>query len=521
MRPILLALLLLWAIGAARADDALARVKARGVLRVATDATYQPFEFIENGEVRGFDRDIGDAIGKALGVRVQWTSMEWAGVLPSVTTGKADLILSGVSITEERKKAYTFSRPYFLSGQVIVRRKGSPIATPADVLRSGGTAAVQQETTSQIAMEKAGLPADRIHRFDTVQDALLDVRNGKSTVAVGDLPALSTMIRRDYPELEISPAGIFVRENLGIVGAPDARDLIAAVNRALDRVLVDGSYAAAHAAWMGSPLSAADVAALDAVKDQGSAIPREMVAALDTPAPPPADDAAPAVSALAIRWDLLPKILPLLIDGAKLTVSLTVLTILIGVPLGLVVALCRLAPAAPLRWAAGVYVETIRGTPLLMQIYVLYFVLPAVLPALGERMGPFASGLMALSLNAAAYVAEIFRAGIGSVDAGQREAARALGMSGSQAMRHVVLPQTFQRVVPPLTNEAVALLKDSSLVSVVALSELTRVGKELVTRNGAPTTVYLAVALLYLAMTLPLTALSGRLERRLQKGMRP
>ena len=195
-----------------------------------------------------------------------------------------------------------------------------------------------------------------------------------------------------------------------------------------------------------------------------------------------------------------------------MTLILTLLTLLIGVPLGLLVALCRLSGFAPLSALATIYIELVRGTPLLMQIYVIYF----VLPSLGISLPAFLAGLAALSLNSAAYVAEIFRGGIESIDAGQREAARALGMTGGQTMRHIILPQTLRRVLPPLTNEAVALLKDSSLVSVVALSELMRVGKEIATNAGSPTTIYLAVACIYLAMTLPLTALVRRLESRWQ-----
>jgi His/Glu/Gln/Arg/opine family amino acid ABC transporter permease subunit len=188
----------------------------------------------------------------------------------------------------------------------------------------------------------------------------------------------------------------------------------------------------------------------------------------------------------------------------------------LGVPAGLLLALARLSRVVPVRALASVYVEAVRGTPLLMQIYVIYF----VFPALGLSLAPFLAGLAALTFNSAAYCAEIFRAGIDSIERGQTEAARALGMTGNQAMRHVVLPQTFGRVLPPLTNEAVALLKDSSLVSVVALSELMRVGKEIATTAGAPTTVYLAVALIYLALTLPLTGFAGRLERRLANAQR-
>ncbi len=146
-----------------------------------------------------------------------------------------------------------------------------------------------------------------------------------------------------------------------------------------------------------------------------------------------------------------------------------------------------------------------RGTPLLVQILFVYFVLPSV----GVNLPAFTSGILALTLNAAAYISEVIRAGILSIDAGQMEAARALGMSYWQAMRRIILPQTFRRVVPPLTNEGIALLKDSSLVSVIGLTELARTGQELASRYAAPLTIWPLVALLYLALTFPLTQGSG------------
>jgi ABC-type amino acid transport system permease subunit len=159
---------------------------------------------------------------------------------------------------------------------------------------------------------------------------------------------------------------------------------------------------------------------------------------------------------------------------------------------------------------AAVYVELIRGTPLLVQILFIYFVLPAA----GVNLPARTSGILALTLNAAAYISEIIRAGIQSIDAGQMEAARSLGMSYWQAMRRIILPQTFRRVVPPLTNEGIALLKDSSLVSVIGLTELARTGQELASRYAAPLTVWPVVALLYLALTFPLARASQYLERK-------
>jgi His/Glu/Gln/Arg/opine family amino acid ABC transporter permease subunit len=184
--------------------------------------------------------------------------------------------------------------------------------------------------------------------------------------------------------------------------------------------------------------------------------------------------------------------------GAKITLFLTLLTLLIGTPVGLAIALCRLSRFGVLRGIAITYIELIRGTPLLMQIYVIYFVLPAI----GLQFSPIAAGVLALSINAAAYIAEIFRGGIESIETGQMEAARALGMDYAAAMRWVILPQTFRRVLPPLTNEAIALLKDSSLVSVVAVSELMRVGKEFASNSGSAMTIYLTVAVTYLARRL-------------------
>ena len=182
----------------------------------------------------------------------------------------------------------------------------------------------------------------------------------------------------------------------------------------------------------------------------------------------------------------------------------------LGLPLGLALALMRVQTNRFVTTPAAVYVEVMRGTPLLVQILFVYFVLPSV----GVNLPAFTSGVLALTLNAAAYISETIRAGILSIDAGQMEAARALGMSYWQSMRRIILPQTFRRVVPPLTNEGIALLKDSSLVSVIGLTELARTGQELASRYAAPLTIWPIVALVYLALTFPLTRVAERLEQR-------
>jgi len=498
----------------AAAQSSLEQIKARGELVIATDPTYPPFEFKVGDKLQGFDIDIGDAIGKQMGVRVRWLPLEWAGVLPALDAHKCDLVISGVTITDERKKkGLTFSRTYFLSGQAIVRRKGDTRIKSLQDLKDK-MVSVQMETTGQFALEKIGVPRSHILKFDTLQEGLLDVRNSKSDACVADLPALHENLRQSYSELELV-GGAFKQENLGIVARHDEPNLLNAVNLALEQVMVNGDYAKAYATWIHEPADTALFAGLDKVKGDGTTpadkLPHGAVVAV-------AENAADqATGAFAIKWSLLREAMPSLLRGARVTLLLTIFTLIFGVVAGLVVALCRISPFAPLKYLATVYVELVRGTPLLMQIYVIYFVLPAI----HISVDSFVAGVMALSFNAAAYISEIFRAGIESIDTGQMEAARSLGMDYPAAMRWIILPQTLRRVLPPLTNEAVALLKDSSLVSVVALTELMRVGKEYATTYGSPTTAYLGVAVLYLAMTLPLTYVVRVLEKAWQPISRP
>jgi len=201
---------------------------------------------------------------------------------------------------------------------------------------------------------------------------------------------------------------------------------------------------------------------------------------------------------------------PKLLHGTWITLVILLLSGLIGNALAVGVALARVSKNPFVNTTSYFYTLLMRGTPLLVQILFIYF----VLPYFGIYLPAFMSGIIALTLNSAAYISEIFRAGILSIDVGQMEAARSLGMTYAQAMRRIILPQTFRRVVPPLTNEAIALLKDSSLVSVIGLTELARTGQELASRYAAPLTIWPVVAVFYLILTFPLTRVAEYLERR-------
>ncbi len=216
-----------------------------------------------------------------------------------------------------------------------------------------------------------------------------------------------------------------------------------------------------------------------------------------------------------LNWGTISDLGSQFLRGARYTIVYAVLAEVFGIVLGLFLAVFAISRSRWVRLPAIVYVDVFRGTPLLMQLIVIYLGLPFV----GIELSAFAAGVAGLSLNSAAYVAEIFRAGIQSVERGQMEAARSLGLPYRSAMRYVVVPQAVRRVIPPLMNEFVALLKDSSLVSVIgttiATREVLRVARDAYANTGNATPL-LAASLIYLTMTVPLTRIVNRLDRRLR-----
>jgi His/Glu/Gln/Arg/opine family amino acid ABC transporter permease subunit len=203
--------------------------------------------------------------------------------------------------------------------------------------------------------------------------------------------------------------------------------------------------------------------------------------------------------------------LPLLGRGALVTLAVSAAGLVLAGAIALPVALARRSRWQLLRAASFLYLDVIRGTPLLLQIFAIFYLPPLV----GLDLSPFASGVLALGLNGGAYTAEILRGGIQALHPGQVESARSLGMSALQALRRIVLPQVLVGVLPALTNEAAALVKASSLVSVLALVELTRVGQQLVARILHPAEIYVAVGAIYLAINGALALVSGAAFRRL------
>ena len=214
---------------------------------------------------------------------------------------------------------------------------------------------------------------------------------------------------------------------------------------------------------------------------------------------------------MSFDFSLIWNSLPLLLAGAGVTIEITAIAVGLGFVFGLITSVCRLSGVKILNILAVCYVNIIRGTPLLVQIFLIYFALPMII---GERINPFVAAVAACSVNSGAYVAEIFRAGIQSVDKGQMEAGRSLGLSWMQTMRYIILPQAFKHVIPPLGNEFISMTKETSLVSVIGFEELTRRGQLIIAKTYGSFEIWMTVAALYLIMTLSIAQLVSFLERR-------
>lgn len=224
------------------------------------------------------------------------------------------------------------------------------------------------------------------------------------------------------------------------------------------------------------------------------------------------------MSLLATYLEHIIKVLPDLVAGSLITIEITSFSLFFGLILGTITGLGKLSKKIVFRYPSAIYVDFIRGTPLLVQILLFYYGIPGLYSNVtGNPMqiDPIVAGIIVCSINSGAYIAEIVRAGIQSVDRGQMEAARSLGMNESLAMREIILPQAFRRIIPPLGNEFIALLKDSSLLAVIGVHELLKNGQLYISRTFAAFPVYIAVALMYLIMTIAISRLVNYSERRL------
>lgn len=457
-------------------------------LTVATEATYPPFEFqTAQGELVGFDIDLIKAIAAAAGFQVKFQQMPFAGMIPALQAQTVDAAVAAMTITAERAKTISFSRPYFKSGLAIATRTENQNITNLDSLKNKNIA-VQIGTTG--AKQASSIPGAKIRSFDDAPTALQELINGNVDAVVHDQPVILYAIKTGNVQGIKVVSNLLTEEYFGIP-TPKASPNIPLINQGLATLLKNGTYTQLYQKWFNA---------------QPPQLPEKSPVENQT-----TSSGFPLLNSLSIIL----KSLPLLLSGALVTLQLTALSVVLGMIGGSLIGIVRLSRALPLRWAARAYIDFFRGTPLLVQIFMIYFGLPALFQELGFpfNLNRLTAAVIALSLNSAAYIAEIVRAGIESIDSGQSEAAQSLGLSSVATMRYVIFPQALRRMLPPLGNEFISLLKDTSLVAIIGFEELFREAQLIVAENYRAFELYFAVAVIYLCLTLLSSQMFSRLEQ--------
>lgn len=471
-------------------------------IRYGADASSgAPYCFIDAADpskVKGFDVEIIEAIGARLGLPVRLVKNSWDGLIPGLDRESYDVVIDGVVITPEHEEGALFSAPYYFSHyQLVVRNADTTIRSLADC-RFHPDKVVGTLTGSEALdyLEKVG--GLSLKKYDQEVDGYQDMMLGRIDAFVIDAPVAMYYV----PTI----AGLKLIDNpidtirYGIAVKKGNIKLIEQINEAIFYLQRSGK--------------------LREILERWGLWNREMVDYLGDKRPmitPPTEyDAYIASKKPKITWqqrfDRYLSFMPMFVKAAGITMLVSISSMGLAIFAGLMLAVMRLYGPRPLKLLAQLYIELVRGTPLLIQLLIIFYGLPSI----GIDFSPFVAGLLGLGLNYAAAEAENYRAGLLAIPRGQAEAAIALGMTRWQTLWYVVLPQAFKIVIPPVTNDFIALVKDSSLVSMITLEELTQ------TYTALRTTFFddyfgigIQVALIYLVIGLPFVYFSRWMERRL------
>lgn len=482
--------LVLLAIGIACAPrssvDSLSRVRKTGVLKYGGDKEGGgPYIYPDPAaprEVTGFEVELIRLVAGRLGVRAEFSQGQWDTLLNMLDGGRIDVVLNGYEWTPARAGGHLVSRPYYIFQLQLLAPKGSKLSSWNDVRsaarrgRRPRIGVLSGSASDDFARACSGVVAVP---FNGATDAMLAASNRQIDATLQDLPAVR-FYARHYPNL--FAAGPLVGRGTYVFYFRETDESLRdAVDSALDALISSGELRRIYdryGIWTAAQES------LPSLVSAGEASNRAEVSR---------------------GLPLLRRYGSLLLDASALTIFLSVASMPLAMTIGLLVALGRLYGPRPLRWLLTGYVELLRGTPLMLQLFVLYFLL---------RQPALVAGIGGLAINYSAYEAEIYRAGLLSIPAGQMEAALALGMSRSTALRRVILPQAVRVVIPPITNDFIALFKDTSVCSVITITELSKQYQILANGTGGVVEFAAATALLYLAMSLPLSWFSRWSERR-------
>ena len=441
----------------------------------------------------GFDVEIATLLAEGLGRDPKFVFVGFASIDQSVARGDAEIGLSGIEDTPARRAAMAVTIPYYEFREVLTVRAADAqrFRTLADlsgrrVATLGGTIAYEILLKAERARGPTAVSYDDdVHPYE-------DLVNGRVDAVLLDNVLANRRVKR-LPGLVVQPESVAVSHYVGEFSTANSA-LRDQSNEILKAAMKDGTLERIFRKW-------------EVWNDDQAELYRRVLAG-EPVAPIVGFDTSDAVSGVS-RWEATRRYVPSLLRAALVTIALSCLSMALAVALGMAIASGRVYGRGAVRAALTAYVEITRGTPILLQLFVLYYGLATTI-----RLPAFIAAFLGLALNYAAYESEIYRSALEGIGRGQLEAARTLGFTEWQVLRLIRGPQAFRIALAPMTNDFVALLKDSSLVSVLTVVELTKQTQIFATNLGSWALPGALCAALYLAMSLPLSALARRLERR-------
>lgn len=444
---------------------------------IATDATFAPFSFVDvDGELSGIDIDVFKAAMEVEGLNYEFMPMSFSAALQALETKQVDGMIAGMAITPARQETFDFSEPYYISGNSFAVQPDSDVETYEDL--EGRKVAVKTGTTGfAIAEDMADEYGFDITIFEDSANMYEDVMVGNADAAIEIFAVMAHSINTGQVDLkfigeELSPSemGFAVHKDLN-------GELLDAFNRGLQTIQGNGTYDEIIESYLGE----------EAQQEQESS---GFLAQLQENA-------------------------PALMRGLWTTIVVSVLSIVFATVIGVILGLMRVSHSKLLKGLAIFYIDIMRGMPMIVFVFFVYF---GVAQWMNINFTPGTAGVLALSINTAAYVAEIVRGGIQAVDTGQSEASRSLGLDYSQTMRRIVLPQAIRIMTPSFINQFIMTLKNTSILSVIGLVELTQTGRIIISRTYQSGNMWLIVGIIYIIIITILTYISHYVDRRLNSG---
>ena len=451
--------------------------------KISSDSSFAPFVFQnDQSKYTGIDMELIKAIAKDQGFTLEISNPGFDAAVSDVQNGNADGMIAGMTVTDARKATFDFSDPYYTTNSILAVQESSKISSYEDL--KGKTVGVKNGTASQTFLEEN--KSKYGYKIKTFSDgaSMYDSLNSGSVAAImDDEPVIKYAIkqgRKFKTPIEGTPSG-----QIAFAVQKDSNpELIEMFNNGLANLKESGEYQKI----------------LDKYLSSDSEESTESTSVDET-----------------TIWGLLQNNYKQLLSGLGVTIALALLSFAIAMVIGIIFGMFSVSPYKWLRWTAEIFVDVIRGIPLMILAAFIFWGIPNLIESMTGHQSPindFLAGTIALSLNAAAYIAEIVRGGIQAVPAGQMEASRSLGISYSKTMRKIILPQATKLMLPNFVNQFVIALKDTTIVSAIGLVELFQTGKIIIARNYQSFKMYAILAVFYLVIITLLTRFAKQLEKR-------